>query len=139
MSRTGTAEQMALKPATAIGSAIRNVTNSIMGRSIVCFLLGVQIVQAGQWTSEGLSGSVDDALCGELLERLNSLGEQCAEDAIETYPGFSEAPWENLSPEEHEDLVAKLLRYWQVGPRRYFDPSASRSTAEDAAYLRCFS
>jgi hypothetical protein len=94
------------------------------------------MAQAGQWTSETLPGGVDDALCDALLKRLNALGEQCAEDALETYPGFSEAPWENLNPKEHEDLVAKLLRYWQVGPRRYFDLSASRSTSEDAAYLR---
>jgi hypothetical protein len=74
-----------------------------------------------------------------LLDRLNSLSEQCAEDAIETYRGFSNPSWESLNPKQHVDLIAKLLRYRQVGARVYFDPSVAHSasdTLEGAAYLR---
>jgi hypothetical protein len=75
-------------------------------------------------------------MCKTLNKRLNSFNERCADDAIETFPGFQEPPWEELNPAEHENLIAKLLKYRQVGSRQYFESSIEHADSEDAPYRR---
>lgn len=70
---------------------------------------------AGTWKSETTPENPDAQLCSALQHHLNSVGEQCMEVALQTYPGFSSPPWEQLDPQEHLDLIARLIAYQAKG------------------------
>lgn len=118
-------------------ASLRRTPASIAHQAILC-LLGVFVIhvaRAGQWQYESaVPVGPERALCDALLKRLYTLGDRCAADAIESFPGFSEPPWQDLDPHEHLDLISKLLKYWQVGPRKYFDSISSGTAAKDAVY-----
>jgi len=83
------------------------------------------------WISKTQPDAPGAELCSELLKRLNTLSEKCAADAIESYPGFREPPWETLNAGEHLDLIARLLLSVGKGPA-----AAWQASAEQLAYKR---
>lgn len=58
-------------------------------------------------------------LCDALHKRLNKYAypdpvkhvNSCGWNVMLSYPGFTEPPWEELEPRQHEELIFKLLRY----------------------------
>lgn len=83
-----------------------------------CVLLVPQPLGAcGRWELDGIRSGRDGQLCGTLHARLNKAvrSGECMYDAIETYPGFSQPPWQKLVPIEHLDLVAQFERFAQEG------------------------
>lgn len=58
-------------------------------------------------------------LCDALHKRLNKFSypdplkepNTCGWNAMLSYPGFTEPPWEELDPRQHEELVFRLMRY----------------------------
>ncbi len=66
---------------------------------------------AGTWKSETTPENPEARLCAALQKHLNNVGEQCMEVALQTYPGFSSPPWQQLDPQEHLDLIARLIAY----------------------------
>jgi hypothetical protein len=83
---------------------------------------------ADYWQSRSATSGSDGALCQDLHKRLNAMRTTgvCMYDAIETYPKFSEVPWEDLDPREHLELVVKLERLWQEGSSQYFKGPAQQ-------------
>jgi hypothetical protein len=71
----------------------------------------------GHWEMDGIRSGRDGQLCSALHARLNKAvrSGECMYDAIETYPGFSQPPWQSLPPIEHLDLVAQFERFAQEG------------------------
>lgn len=78
-------------------------------------LLGASVAYADGWASKTQPDAPGVELCRALLHRLNDLGD-CAPDAIESYPGFSSPPWEALNPEQHIDLIARMIMARITGP-----------------------
>jgi hypothetical protein len=92
----------------------------ICGRSygvLLHLLLGCSIAQAGEWVSETQPSTPEAQLCRELLQRLRSVPERCATDALETYAQFSSPPWQTLDPNEHLDLLTRLILNRSGPPR----------------------
>jgi len=89
-----------------------------------------------RWVSESVHEGADGALCAELLRRLNSMSERCAVDAIETSPLFTEPPWKDLNPSEHENLIAQFEKIRQLSPSRYFASGGLLNGPEDDIYRR---
>ena len=80
----------------------------------------------GHWASEAsASGNPLTPLCIALAERMTAMHGQCVWDALETYPNFSTPPWTILSPQEHLDLIAKLLAVAQGASPEYVERSLS--------------
>ncbi|WP_146208499.1 hypothetical protein [Cupriavidus plantarum] len=52
----------------------------------------------------------------------------CAWNAALSYPGFSEPPWEELNPVEHEQLIYRLLRY--TAPTAWPEANTRRDVRE---------
>ena len=58
-------------------------------------------------------------LCDALHKRLNKFSypdpwkepNTCGWNAMLSYPGFTQPPWEELDPRQHEELVFRLIRY----------------------------
>lgn len=58
-------------------------------------------------------------LCDALHKRLNKFSypdplkepNTCGWNAMLSYPGFTEPPWEELDPRQHEELIFRLFRY----------------------------
>ncbi len=86
----------------------------------VSLAFGFANAQAAEWISETQASAADAPLCRALLARLRSFSERCAPDAVETYRGFADPPWESLDPNQHIDLIAKLTAYSSGGPNVYF-------------------
>ena len=64
-------------------------------------------------------------LCDALYKRLNTYSypdplkqpNNCGWNAALSYPGFTEPPWQDLDPKEHEELIYRLLRYMDSNGR----------------------
>lgn len=87
--------------------------------------------KAKYWVSDSVRQGDDGVLCEELQKRLNSMSDRCSVDAIETYSKFSEPPWKDLDPNEHKELILKLLKYGQEGVDSYFNGT---QVQPDSAY-----
>src|ERR1700722_15983214 len=107
------------------------MNGSGIGLAKPCFLLlasivGMSSAHAASWQSHTQVSAPNAELCGALLKRLNSFSERCVADAVETYPAFSEPPWDTLDPSSHVDLIGKLVAY-RSGANAFFrqqiDPS----------------
>jgi hypothetical protein len=90
--------------------------------AILLFCPGAN-AQSGHWISETQKYAPYSELCNALLHRLNTVGPQCADTALETFPEFVELPGENLDPQQHIELLAKLEKYAQVGVDQYLRES----------------
>lgn len=99
--------------------------------AVAAVFLCASTAYAGGWVSKTQPEAPGAELCSELLKRLNSLPERCAPDAIESYPGFRDPPWETLKAEEHVDLIARLLLSVGKGPA-----AAWQASDEQLAYKR---
>lgn len=77
--------------------------------------------QGGSWTYRGGAGR-DEPLCRELLKRLNRYAHDggCSLPVMMSYHKFTAPPWEELDPQQHEELLFKLEKYAQEGPDGYF-------------------
>jgi hypothetical protein len=108
------------------------LNNRFQMSSCLATLLLCSAAQADQWVLTNAPREGDGAaLCKDLLSRFRSMKNGCAWDAVESYPKFSEVPWQDLDPKEHIELITKLMKYWQEGPRRYFKGPAMQP---DSAY-----
>jgi len=88
-------------------------------------LLGVSTAihaEEGWWIYSAGRG---EPLCKKLLGRLayyEPKGRQgCGQDVLLSYPEFTEPPWEELDPKQHEALIFELIKYnYEGGPHNYF-------------------
>jgi hypothetical protein len=104
---------------------------------LVALLVGCSASQAaGHWISESFNAGKEGELCRVLHKRLNEMSkgknQNCMYDAIESYTGFTDPPWDELDPREHFELLVKLMRFDQegTGPSQNSD-SAYRVRAEN--------
>jgi hypothetical protein len=95
--------------------------------AFVSFLVACSVVRADGWVLETASPNPQAALCQPLLQRLRSVPQQCARDALETYSEFTSAPWQILDVNKHVDLLAKLI---------FYGSGASKDTRFDADRFR---
>ncbi len=64
---------------------------------------------AGHWVSQrSLGENPNAALCAVLKKHLDA--EPCMEVGLQSYPEFSSPPWEPLDPEQHIDLIGRLIK-----------------------------
>jgi len=96
-------------------------TRVMLGRrgrwALVAGLLGCSIAQAGEWVSETQPDTPEAPLCRALLQRLKTLPQRCAADAVETYPKFASPPSRLLEPQQHMDLITRLILERNGPPR----------------------
>lgn len=76
----------------------------------------------------------DDEMCQQVLAYMNREAPNWVPYDVKTwgtmqnfctttvrlFPGFTEPPWTELNPRQHEALIAKLLQYREQGARAYF-------------------
>lgn len=80
---------------------------------VVLFLLPpLVLAQDGKWVVDPqIPGVAQDApLCRNLLKYMNDY-QGCPGGVMRTFPGFSSPPWQELDPNEHLDLIWRLLMY----------------------------
>lgn len=82
----------------------------------------------GRWNWDNSEMEGDErALCESAFKHLISAPASCAMDALATFPGFSDVPWESLDTKQYVDLIAELEKYEQEQPEAYFS-STSRTS-----------
>lgn len=101
---------------SVVDAAVRVLRSTI--RPIGCFLLAFSTAYATGWVSNP-PNRPPSALCRALLYRLNHTPTSCIATAIRLYPGFSSPPGKLLDPNEHLELIAKLIGYGG-SPLTYF-------------------
>ena len=81
------------------------------GFVIASILLSRSLV-AGTWKSvASVTPDPNEPLCKAFQRHLNGAGEKCFEISLQTFPGFASPPWQKLDPQEHLDLIARLIAY----------------------------
>jgi uncharacterized protein len=67
-----------------------------------------------------------EPLCQAIIARLNrfdrneDVQNRCSREVIASHPGFESPSWQTLDPREHQEMIARMLRYTEQTPDKYF-------------------